>query len=125
MDSPWLDFTMEDLARLLGEAGTHVLKILADVIMEANEHLLSISFRNRGNVRFFDRFPALFFFTLYVDGAGMGNLFHFGSAADGTGDLAFLGLLLIPLEAWKPPLKAVFFLADQVIDDHIRTISNL
>jgi hypothetical protein len=50
--------------------------------------------------------------------AGMRHLLDFYRAAGRTGNQFLLGLFLIILETGKPGLKAVFFLAEKIVNHH-------
>ena len=110
---------MVDLTRLLGEASPHILKVLLDIVMDADNHLLEF----RGGKSPGWRIVWLFFFGngllfLDVDGAGMGQSFHPGCAASRAGDLLFPGLFLVILKTGKPAFELMLFRTEQVVNDH-------
>ena len=121
MDGSLFALAVKDRPRLLSEARTHILKVLAHVVVEPDQKLFSL-FCRKPDLRTLFRLGRLLLFrfvsSIAEHGAGVGHFFHLGAAAGGTGDQLLGRLLLKAFEARKPAFKAVIFLADEVVNNH-------
>jgi len=119
VDRPLRGFPFVDLLGFIGEARADILEILLYVVMHLNQHLFKFCCcrrRRQGGFRLLCRWCWLL--LLYMDSAGMGHFFDFGRATGRARDEFFVGLLLKLFEAWKPTLKAMFLLAQEIVDHH-------
>jgi hypothetical protein len=119
VNRPLFSLSSVNLPRLIGKPRSDVFEILFNVMVNLKKHFLKFSRRwrrRRCSARCLCRRSWLL--LLYMYGAGMRYLLNFCRAASRTGNQVLLGLFLILLEARKPALKVVYFLAEKIIDHH-------
>lgn len=119
---PLGSFAFVDLLGFFGEARADIFEVFFDVMMHAQEHLFEFlcgrrRCRRRGGLFYLGRRSGRLLF-LYMDGAGMGQLFDFGAAASGARNEFLVGLFLEVFKAWKPAFEVVLLLTEEIVNDH-------